>query len=254
MAFNRRALLALVLLLAAVLIVGLPLLSRRREPHADGKRLSHWLRELKIGVKVATAPDGSYTVMLPNLSDQELSHLSVLPKIKQVSSNMASSRFFTNWPDQVDFYYKETLDNDPAARAIKSIGVKALPYLRARLHTHESTAKALFCQRVWPHLPQRLRQWLGKPIHPVHMRANSAYALGILGAAAWPEVTELQNLLQNDEDYLVRSVAREALHRISPEIAGPFYPELFEQPQPIAPEPHSENTNSPHQFSTKLVF
>jgi hypothetical protein len=98
----------------------------------------------------------------------------------------------------------------------------------------------------------RLQEWIGTPVHPVHMRANSAFALGLLGAAASPAVPELQKLLKHDENGLVRSVALEALHRIQPDIAGRFYPELFRQTQPEPRILPSGITNSSDPFSPKL--
>jgi hypothetical protein len=86
------------------------------------------------------------------------------------------------------------------------------------------------------------------------MRAKSAYALGLLGAAASPAVPELQSLLNDNEACLVRSVAREALHRIKPGIAGPFYPEVFGQTQPQQRVLPSGNTNLPDRYSIKLTL
>jgi hypothetical protein len=123
--------------------------------------------------------------------------------------------------------------------------------LRANLRCRESPIVAVFCRWVWPRLPSRIQQWIGIPVHPVHVRANAAYALGILGEAARPAVPDLERLLRNDEDYMVRSVACEALQRINPEAAGRFYPKLFEQQLTPRSKP-TRTTNAADVFSPKL--
>ena len=235
---------------AAALMLTFAIVWRSREPREGGKSVNQWLRDLKIGVKVMKERDGSYVVMLPNLSDQELAGLRITPTVRTFPSNWMLSRFFTNWPDQVDFSYKP--DEAPANQAIKRMGVAALPYLKGSLRSRESPFKNLLCQRVWPLLPGSLQRRIGKPIHPLHKRLNAAYALGLLGAAAMPAVPELQRLVREDKDSLVRAVALESLHRIDPAGAGPFYPELFEQPRAAPPETAIPNTNSSRLFDVRL--
>jgi hypothetical protein len=162
------------------------------------------------------------------------------------------SRFFTNWPDQVDFSQARKPDEDPANQAIKRMGAAALPYLEVNLRSRESKFKNLLCQRVWPRVPGRLQRWIGKPIHPIHKRVNAAYALGLLGAAARPAVPELQRLARGDEDFLVRAVALESLRRIDPAAADPFYPELFEEPRLTRPDGAILNSNSSQLFRERL--
>ncbi len=213
---------------AAALVLTLALVGPWREPRWEGRSVSHWLRALKVGVKVLAQPDGTYTVMLPNLSDEELAALKISSKVKTVPSNMMASRFFPNWPDQIDFSQASKPDEDPANQAIGKMGAVVLPRAMADLRSRESKGSAWLCQWVWPRLPGRVQRWIGKPMHPIHKRVNAAYALGLLGGAGRPAIPELQRLVKEDEDPLVRAVARESLHRIDPGIAGPFYPELFD--------------------------
>jgi hypothetical protein len=73
----------------------------------------------------------------------------------------------------------------------------------------------------------------------------------LLGESALPVADELRSLSESDPDYLVRSVACEALHRIIPATAGRFYPELFVQKERIgdqlSPDGHPSDV-----FGTKL--
>jgi len=235
--------------LGMVLLIAL--LCALHEPHYQGKSVTQWTQQLQIAVKVFAGPDGTYTVILPNLSDEQLAHLQVSPKIRGITSNTMMCRFFTNWPDQVDFGRLDALQNDPAARAISHFGARALPALQAGLHCEDSMLRNAFCQWLWPRLPIRCRPWVGRPIHPIHMRVNSAYGLGLLGPAAAAAAADLQRLATHDADCLVRSVAVESLHRIQGSAAGPFYPELFSVVPPLSSSPES-NTNSLKYFSNKL--
>jgi hypothetical protein len=256
---RRRKLFASILLLSLPLLVACAVWSHFREPRAEGKPISYWIHHLRIGVKVLhnPHPDGAssgrtYTVMLPNLTDKELASLIVSTNVLTVGHGSATTQFFPPWPDRVDLRYVDKLEEDPADRVIKNMGTTALPYLRAGLHRRESPAVTLFCKWVWSRLPTRLQGWIGTPVHPVHMRANSAYALGLLGAASSPAVPELQSLLSDNEDCLVRSVALEALQRIKPGIAGHFYPELFGQTQPELRNLPTGTTNMSDLFSHKM--
>jgi hypothetical protein len=250
MAFRHWKMLGGWLLLSALLLAGSTVWSHSREPRSGGKRISYWIRHVKIGVRVLGDQDGTFTVMLANLTDQQLACLAVSTNVRTIGHNTAMTRFFPPWPDRVDFWRETELASDPAGRAIRNMGPRALPYLRTGLRRRESVAEYLFCRWVWPRLPGHFQRWLGTPVHAVHLRANSAYALGLLGPAAAAAVPELQGVVQQDEDYLVRSVAHEALHRIDPDLTGSFYPQLFRQ-IPTPPGPSGARTNG-NIFSPKL--
>lgn len=246
MVSNRYNLSALALVLIGAVLFAIAIW---REPQAEGKRLGTCLRELKVGVKVLTESDGTHVVFLPNLSDQELRNLNLSSKIRAIPSSSGMGRVYLY--DMVELCHQDVLERDPAARAIRSIGPKALPLLRARLHVRESKI-TVFYGRMWLRLPAYMQAYLTKPIHPTHMRAQAAFALGLLGADARVATPELQELFQKDKDNLVRSVAREALDRINPKIVGPFYPELFEKTPPVIREQIMENTNSLFEHPIKL--
>jgi hypothetical protein len=72
---------------AAALMLALVIVWRCREPRQGGKSVSQWVRDLKIGVKVMKEQDGTYAVMLPNLSDQELAGLRITSKVRTFPSN-----------------------------------------------------------------------------------------------------------------------------------------------------------------------
>jgi hypothetical protein len=226
---------------------------RPREPRHEGRPIGQWVRELRLAVKVLKASNGTYTVLLPNLSDDELARLKTSSKIRTISSGTIAS-FYPNWPDQVTLPLHQSLKIDPAIRALQSMGPKALPYLRGGLRSRNSKIKDLFCQWVWPRLPARLRKWIGTPVHPAHRRAKSAHALGLLGAVAQPAVPDLLRLAREDQDDLVRSVALESLHRIDPGVAGEFHPELFEQARTSPPAVGNLKTDSLELVPGKLTL
>jgi hypothetical protein len=186
--------------------------------------------------------------MLANLSDWELAVLQITPKVRTVPGHWMVSRFFTNWPDQVDFAQAPPPDEDPANQAIRSIGAEALPYLAAGLRSRESKLQNLFCRWVWPRLPGQLQVRIGRPIHPIHKRVNAAYAFRLLGSAARSGLADLQRVAKEDEDALVRAVAFESWHRIDPASAGPFYPELFDPPGSSATGTNVLRTNLTEVF------
>lgn len=221
------------------------------EPRHGGKTVSQWMRELKVGVKVIKGEDGKYHVMLPNLSDQELSNLQVTRHVRTVPSNYMVSRFFTNWPDQINFAQARKPDDDPANQSVKRLGSAALPYLVAGLRSKESKCENLFYGFVWPRIPALLRHRFRRPVHPIHKRVKAAYALGLLGPAAKPVLAELKQIAESDRDLLVRAVALEAVHRIDPAGAGPFYPELFKEPRPSRSDARVQRPHS-SLFNDKL--
>jgi hypothetical protein len=249
--FIRRSLIRTVLLVSVTAVGSLAIWSHLHEPRAEGKPISYWIHQLRIGVKVLRSPNGTFNIFLPNLSDDELARLMISTNVRTMGEGWACTFTLPNWPDRFDLWRFEDLKADPAARVIKGMGPSALPYLKAGLHRRESPAENLFCRWVWPRLPARLQRWMGIPMHPIHMRANSAYALGLLGASALPLVPELRGVVANDGDYLVRSVAREALHRIDPELADGCYAGLFEQ-QVVPNGPPNHDTSSSNLFSPKL--
>ena len=159
--------------------------------------------------------NGIYQVMLANLSDQELAALKVTRSVRTIPGHRMASFFFPNWPDQVDFAQARKPDENPANQAIKEMGVAALPYLTKDLHSRESRLMNLACRWVWPLIPGKLQGWIGRPIHPSHKRMNAAYALGLLGDAARPAIAELERVVQDDDDLIVRAVARESLAELT---------------------------------------
>ena len=249
--FIRRSLVRAVLLVSVTAVASFAIWSHLHEPRAEGKPISYWIHQLRIGVKVLRGANGTFNIFLPNLTDDELARLMISTNVRTMGAGWAVTRALPNWPDRFDLWRFQDLKADPAARVIQGMGPSALPYLKAGLHRRESPAENLFCRWVWPRLPARLQRWMGIPMHPIHMRANSAYALGLLGASALPLVPELRAIVANDGDDWVRSVAREALQRIDPDRAGGFYPELFEQ-QPVPNDSPNHDTSSSNLFSPKL--
>src|SRR5258708_34426230 len=98
-----RKLLGILFLLSLALIAAFAVWSRLHEPRAEGKPLSHWIRHLRIGVRVLhhPHPDGAFivrtfTVMLPNLTDQELSSLTISTNVRTIARNTGMVRCFPN--------------------------------------------------------------------------------------------------------------------------------------------------------------
>jgi hypothetical protein len=203
-------------------------------------------------VKVIRQLSGRSIVILPELSERELQWLIVSTNVSTVGANGRFSCFFPPWPDKIDLPPYETVAAAEAERAIRSFGTNALPYLQAGLHCRESWITSLFFHWVWPRIPLRVQKVIRNPMHPVHMRAKSAYALGLLGTNAWSAAPELEELAQKETDDIVRSVAYEALNRINPKGSGDLYPELFQRSRPLGRPGDTQNTNASNSFSTKL--
>ncbi|MBI2946997.1 MAG: HEAT repeat domain-containing protein [Verrucomicrobia bacterium] len=225
MSGRLRILFVVVIGLVGVLVARIEL--RRPQPVHEGKMVSQWIDELKIGVGVFERSN-SITVYLSFLTDEELAALKLgNPKVICIGRNSVLDA-----GDQI-LHHADYLATEPANVAIRMIGADALPCLVAKLATKDSRLSKHY-RELWPKLPSALQRIVHKPISPVRQRANAAYGLGLLGPAAKPVLPVLFKAL-NDGNELVRSVAAEAIRKIEPAVA-PKRPEgLFAEAPRVTP-------------------
>jgi hypothetical protein len=243
----------------AVIAAGCLTVVRLREPVWQGKRLSGWIQELKVSLKVVEYPDVKVTqVFLANLSDEEVLLLNPRTPNKLQFAPLGLFFFYTNALvlDGFTVASKHESESAPASAALRHLGTRALAELITGLNRRDSKVADFFNVRVWHLLPTRVQAMLGKPFHPAHIRLNCAFGLGELGAAARPAVPQLKKLL-TDPDPHVRAAALEALQRIDPATIGLFHPDLFLSRDELANQPRglpNRNGETNSMWQTHLQF
>ncbi len=80
-------------------------------------------------------------------------------------------------------------ERSPAPTAIRQIGVRALPFLVARLQQRET-----WLSHAWARLSFRF-EFVPPPANAPHMHQMAALGFEILGTNAWPAIPELSRML-----------------------------------------------------------
>jgi hypothetical protein len=127
------------------------------------------------------------------------------------------------------------LRGDNAEGCARSLDSKAVPYLVATLTRHDGLAGHAY-QKIWPRLPNWLRERLYAPRSAASDRYIVCSLLGTLGAGGRPAIPALVRVAKEDEDLDVRFNAANALDQITNrDGAGP------------TPPGNGSRVRSPHQ-------